>query len=82
MRFRTMSVAKSTTNRILNIADDLARERAQQRLDPVQTSPVPPDPTQQGAALDAALSTPTPPVEGDPGLAQAVVADGLGLASP
>jgi hypothetical protein len=59
------TIAESALNRLLNFADELDALGA--------VAP-------QGARLDEALATPTPPLPADPALAEAVVLDGLGLA--
>ena len=79
MKFRTMSVAASTVNRILNIADELNAGRAAQGPQGANPAPMVPQAGMDGAKLSAALDAPTPPVEGTPELADAVIADGLGL---
>lgn len=58
------TIAESALNRLLNFADEL------------DAPPVPPI----GAAIDAVLDAPTPPLPADPALADAVVLEGLGLA--
>lgn len=75
IRFPRMHIATSVVNRILNAADEL--ETAADRRNPPATAafrrepPVPavPDPTIEGAELDAALRQPPgdmPPLERDP----------------
>lgn len=79
-----MHVAESVVNRILNAADDLERAGSTSRAPPSPHAPTVPDPTAEGAALDAALQTPPPempPVsdEAEAALEPAIVAEGLGL---
>ncbi|MEX2125463.1 MAG: hypothetical protein WD795_16335 [Woeseia sp.] len=71
IKFRTMSVAQSTVNRILNVADEIERSRPQPQpaAAAAPIAPAVPDPSAEGDALDQALQTPLgemPPLEDDP----------------
>jgi hypothetical protein len=61
-----MHLAESALNRLLNFMDEL------------DASPIG-DAAATGAAIDAALSTPTPQMPPATGVAEALVAEGLGL---
>lgn len=62
-----LSLADSALNRLLNFMDEL-------------DAPPVADPATQGAALDAALMQPTGELPAVPGVDQALVTKGLGLA--
>jgi len=84
IRFPRLHIAESVVNRILNAADELETRAEARQAAPFAHVPPVPDPSMQGAALDAALATPPadmPPVsdETEAALEPAIVADGLGL---
>jgi len=69
IKFPKMHIARSVTNRILEIVDGL-ENHAPEQSQPMQ--PNVPDTQEQGAQLDSALAQPSPPLPGidqapDPG---------------
>lgn len=74
IRFPKMHVAKSTVNRILNVADELDR---QEITKPDISIPSLPQPDPSGDAIEVAVNTPPEPVSAPPGMnAQDVLGPG------
>jgi hypothetical protein len=79
LKFPRMHIAQSVVNRIINIANQV---QPSSEPAPIDLIPNVPDPTAQGAAIDAAISTPPGAAAMPPGGEDAMLAASLEGASP
>jgi hypothetical protein len=75
IKFPSVHIAESVVNRILNLRDELGASRAPPPAP--SAPPAVPDPSGQGALLDAELDMQPPPVTADDDTAPAIALKGL-----